>query len=103
MKEKEEKTPIKEIKTQENKKQPLFKNVKTIKIRDANAQITPFCFNRERTKVAYTTNGTLDSVFVFDTGFYTGCFKAFCCGYAARNLFHTPHSMTILSYTPFLY
>lgn len=66
LQEKEEKTPIKEIKTQENKKQPLFKNVKTIKIRDANAQITLFCFNRERTKVAYTTNGILDSVFVFD-------------------------------------
>ena len=66
LQEKEEKTPIKEIKTQENKKQPLFKNVKTIKIRDANAQITPFCFNRERTKVAYITHGTLDSVFVFD-------------------------------------
>jgi WD40 repeat protein len=64
--EKEEKIPIKEVKTQTNENQPVFKNIKTLKIREENALIAPKCFNRERTKVAYTHTETLDSVLLFD-------------------------------------
>ena len=64
--EKEEKIPIKEVKTQTNENQPVFKNIKTIKISDVT--IETFSFNRDRTKLVYidTIDNATSSLYLFD-------------------------------------